>query len=150
MDCLVIDRLVVDLDSVLEIDLDVIWIFLNLRLANCHRASFSSIMRSDSMPSAHVERLGVRDTQVVVHQACSSVVQRVVVVAVRLEVRIEPWTCLMKLFRLFSAFMFSMLNEFVFTSVSADAGIVRDTDAIVTFANCTRCCATFLWRVSSA
>ena len=46
---------------------------------------------------------------------------------------IFPGTCLMKLFRLFSAFMFSMLNEFVFTNVSADAGIVRDTDAIVTF-----------------
>ena len=44
---------------------------------------------------------------------------------------IFPGICLMRLLRLFSAFMFSMLNEFVFTNTSAELGIVLVTDAIV-------------------
>ena len=47
--------------------------------------------------------------------------------------KIFPGTWRMKLFKLFSAFMFSMLNELVLTKTRADAGMVLVTDAIVTF-----------------
>ena len=78
-----------------------------------------------------VRRLGGRVLHGVLHEYEWSFRTASSYVPVRTMWMIFPGICLMRLLRLFSAFMFSMLNEFVFTYVSAELGIVLVTDAIV-------------------